>query len=107
MHQSPSIKAVPGVASAMYFPTAVFPTPIGPFKIITFMEVCSSTNLSIANYLKILYYEKKVTLVTIMESFNIDNYLDKLILRCKEAFSGRLVYVGLQGSWLRGEVRKI
>ena len=33
-----------------------------------------------------------------MESFNIDNYLEKLILRCEEAFSGRLVYVGLQGS---------
>ena len=38
-----------------------------------------------------------------MECFNIDNYLEKLILRCKETFGGRLVYVGLQGSWLRGE----
>ena len=38
-----------------------------------------------------------------MEGFNIDNYLEKLILRCKESFGGRLVYVGLQGSWLRGE----
>ena len=38
-----------------------------------------------------------------MECFNIDNYLEKLILRCKEGFGGRLVYVGLQGSWLRGE----
>ena len=47
---------------------------------------------------------KKVTFqVCVMECFNIDNYLEKLILRCKEAFSGRLVYVGLQGSWLRGE----
>ncbi len=38
-----------------------------------------------------------------MECFNIDNYLEKLILRCREVFGGRLVYVGLQGSWLRGE----
>ena len=38
-----------------------------------------------------------------MECFNIDNYLEKLILRCKESFGERLIYVGLQGSWLRGE----
>ena len=38
-----------------------------------------------------------------MECFNIDKYLEKLILRCGEVFGGRLVYVGLQGSWLRGE----
>jgi len=38
-----------------------------------------------------------------MVRFNIDNYLEKLILQCKESFGGRLVYVGLQGSWLRGE----
>ncbi len=38
-----------------------------------------------------------------MESFNIGNYLEKLILRCKESFGERLVYAGLQGSWLRGE----
>ncbi len=38
-----------------------------------------------------------------MECFNVDNYLEKLILRCKETFGGRLVYVGLQGSWLRGK----
>ena len=38
-----------------------------------------------------------------MEGFNINNYLEKLILQCKESFGGRLVYVGLQGSWLRGE----
>lgn len=38
-----------------------------------------------------------------MECFNIDNYLEKLISRCTETFGGRLVYVGLQGSWLRGE----
>ena len=38
-----------------------------------------------------------------MDCFNIDNYLENRISRCKEAFGGRLVYVGLQGSWLRGE----
>ena len=38
-----------------------------------------------------------------MECFNIDNYLEKMIFRCREAFDGRLVYVGLQGSYLRGE----
>ncbi len=38
-----------------------------------------------------------------MEGFNIDNYLENLISRCKESFGSRLVYVGLQGSWLRGE----
>ena len=38
-----------------------------------------------------------------MECFNIDNYLEKLISRCKESFGDRLVYVGLQGSYLRGE----
>ena len=38
-----------------------------------------------------------------MACFNIDNYLEKLISRCKETFCKRLVYVGLQGSYLRGE----
>ena len=38
-----------------------------------------------------------------MESFNIDNYMENLISRCKESFGKRLVYVGQQGSWLRGE----
>ena len=38
-----------------------------------------------------------------MESFNIDNYLEKLISLCKESFGERLLYVGLQGSYLRGE----
>lgn len=38
-----------------------------------------------------------------MEYFNIDNYMENLISRCKEAFGNRLLYVGLQGSWLRGE----
>ena len=34
---------------------------------------------------------------------NLDRYLEKLISRCKDAFCERLVYAGLQGSWLRGE----
>ena len=38
-----------------------------------------------------------------MECFNIDNYLEKLITQCKYSFGGRLVYAGLQGSYLRGE----
>ncbi len=38
-----------------------------------------------------------------MECFNIDNYLEKLISRCKESFGDRLFYAGLQGSYLRGE----
>ena len=38
-----------------------------------------------------------------MECFDIDNYLEKLISRCKESFGERLVYAGLQGSYLRGE----
>lgn len=41
-----------------------------------------------------------------MECFNIDNYLEKLISRCKESFGDRLFYVGLQGSYLRGEARE-
>ena len=38
-----------------------------------------------------------------MKSFNIDNYLEKLISRCKESFGERLAYAGLQGSYLRCE----
>ncbi|SEQ09490.1 Nucleotidyltransferase domain-containing protein [Treponema bryantii] len=38
-----------------------------------------------------------------MEYLNIDNYMKNLISRCKEAFGERLLYVGLQGSHLRGE----
>ena len=34
---------------------------------------------------------------------NINSYLDSLISACKAAFSDRLIYVGLQGSYLRGE----
>jgi hypothetical protein len=38
-----------------------------------------------------------------MECFDIDNYLEKLISRCKDSFGERFVYAGLQGSYLRGE----
>jgi len=38
MHQSPSINAVPGFFSAMCFPVTVFPTPIGPFMMITLIS---------------------------------------------------------------------
>lgn len=33
----------------------------------------------------------------------IEEYMDQLIVLLKDAFSGRLMYVGLQGSYLRGE----
>ena len=35
--------------------------------------------------------------------FDIDNYLQKLIGECNNAFRDRLLYVGLQGSYMRGE----
>ncbi|MBR3357860.1 MAG: nucleotidyltransferase domain-containing protein [Solobacterium sp.] len=35
--------------------------------------------------------------------FDLDNYLHELILDCQSAFKERLLYMGLQGSWLRGE----
>ena len=35
--------------------------------------------------------------------FNIDNYLSKLLSLLKKQFASRLLYVGLQGSYLRGE----
>lgn len=38
--------------------------------------------------------------------FSIDEYLQKLISGCKSAFGTRLVYVGLQGSYLREEANK-
>ena len=47
--------------------------------------------------------EEKPNYKNRMECFNIDNYLEKLISRCKESFGERLVYAGLQGSYLRGE----
>ena len=34
---------------------------------------------------------------------DIDDYLQKLLSECKYAFGGRLLYVGLQGSYMRGE----
>lgn len=35
--------------------------------------------------------------------FDIENYVARLTEQLKEKFGDRLVYVGLQGSWLRGE----
>ena len=35
--------------------------------------------------------------------FDVNCYLQKLIAECKNAFGGRLLYVGLQGSYMRGE----
>ncbi len=38
--------------------------------------------------------------------FRIDEYIDELIEALKKAFGERLVYIGLQGSYLRGEETK-
>lgn len=38
--------------------------------------------------------------------FRIDEYINELIAALKEAFGERLVYIGLQGSYLRGEETK-
>lgn len=38
--------------------------------------------------------------------FDLDSYLHTLILNCQAAFQERLLYVGLQGSYLRGEARE-
>ena len=38
--------------------------------------------------------------------FDLDKYLHDLILNCRSAFGERLLYMGLQGSWLRGEARE-
>lgn len=35
--------------------------------------------------------------------FRIENYIDSLIRELKEKFGERLIYIGLQGSYLRGE----
>ena len=35
--------------------------------------------------------------------FDLDKYLHELILNCRSAFGERLLYIGLQGSYLRGE----
>ena len=38
--------------------------------------------------------------------FELDEYLRELISQCKSAFGSRLMYVGLQGSYLRGEEKE-
>ena len=38
--------------------------------------------------------------------FDLDKYLADLIMNCRSAFGERLQYVGLQGSWLRGEAHE-
>lgn len=38
--------------------------------------------------------------------FDLNEYLNKLISECKTAFGERLLYVGLQGSFLRGEQKE-
>ena len=38
--------------------------------------------------------------------FRIDEYIDKLITLLKDVFGKRLIYVGLQGSYLRNEETK-
>ena len=38
--------------------------------------------------------------------FVLDKYLTDLIRNCRSAFGERLLYVGLQGSWLRGEAHE-
>ena len=38
--------------------------------------------------------------------FDLDKYLADLIMNCRSAFGERLLYVGLQGSWLRGEAHE-
>jgi hypothetical protein len=38
--------------------------------------------------------------------FDLDGYLSDLISKCRTHFGDRLLYVGLQGSWLRGEAHE-
>lgn len=38
--------------------------------------------------------------------FELNEYLRELISECRSAFGGRLMYVGLQGSYLRGEAKE-
>ncbi len=38
--------------------------------------------------------------------FDLDKYLADLIMNCRSAFGERLLYMGLQGSWLRGEAHE-
>ena len=37
---------------------------------------------------------------------DINEYLEKFIVECKRVFEKRLLYVGLQGSYLRGEAHE-
>ena len=39
-------------------------------------------------------------------TFDLDSYLNDLILNCRAVFGERLLYVGLQGSYLRGEAHE-
>ena len=41
-----------------------------------------------------------------MTMFDLERYLAELILNCRSAFGERLLYMGLQGSWLRGEAHE-
>lgn len=41
-----------------------------------------------------------------MTMFDLDKYLADLIMNCRSAFRERLLYMGLQGSWLRGEAHE-
>ena len=38
--------------------------------------------------------------------FDLNKYLGDLILNCQSSFKERLLYIGLQGSYMRGEARK-
>ena len=38
-----------------------------------------------------------------MQDFDMEVYLQKLLAACKQAFGADLLYMGLQGSWRRGE----
>lgn len=38
--------------------------------------------------------------------FDLDSYMNALILSCRTAFGERLLYVGLQGSYLRREAHE-
>ena len=38
--------------------------------------------------------------------FDLDKYLADLFLNCRSVFRERLLYMGLQGSWLRGEAHE-
>jgi len=38
--------------------------------------------------------------------FDLDSYLNDLISSCRSSFGDRLLYLGLQGSWLRGDAHE-